>query len=91
MVIGRGCYARPPALANTTRRHYRSAMAGEALQRMLARLIPIRPYIALGHFLVGAPITVVAFYGHSFVLAVIGLLILGGALGVLLIPLPYDR
>ena len=66
-------------------------MAGEKIRGMLAKLIPVRPYIALGHFVVGALITVMAFYGHSFVLAVIGLLILGGALGFLLIPLPYER
>ncbi|CAN5878748.1 hypothetical protein BH20GEM1_BH20GEM1_05910 [soil metagenome] len=60
-------------------------------ERTLARLIPVRPWIALANFLLGSAITVPAFYLHDLLLAVIGLAILGGALIVLLIPLPYPR
>ncbi|MGH7566070.1 MAG: hypothetical protein ACREK2_04490 [Gemmatimonadota bacterium] len=60
-------------------------------ERALARLIPVRPWIALTNFLLGAAITAPAFYLHDLLLAVIGLVILGGALLVLLIPLPYPR
>lgn len=57
----------------------------------LARLIPIRPWIALSSFLLGAAITVPAFIGHDLYLALVGAVFLGGALGVLLLPLPYPR
>jgi hypothetical protein len=57
----------------------------------LARLIPIRPWIALGNFLLGAAITVPAFIAHDLWLALAGAVFLGGALGALLIPLPYPR
>ena len=60
-------------------------------ERALARLIPIRPWIALGSFLLGAAITVPAFIAHDLTLAVVGLVFLGGALGTLLLPLPYPR
>lgn len=60
-------------------------------ERTLARLIPLRPWMALGSFLLGAALTVPAFYMHDLILAVIGLVVLGGALVVLLIPLPYPR
>ena len=60
-------------------------------ERALARLIPVRPWIALGSFLLGAAITVPAFIAHDLYLAVAGLLFLGGALVTLLIPLPYPR
>ena len=60
-------------------------------ERALARLIPIRPWIALGSFLLGAAITVPAFIAHDLYLAVAGLVFLGGALITLLIPLPYPR
>ena len=60
-------------------------------EQTLARLIPVRPWIALSNFLLGAAITVPAFYMHDLLLAVIGLALLGGALFVLLIPLPYPR
>ncbi len=60
-------------------------------ERALARLIPLRPWIALTNFLLGAALTVSAFYLHDLLLAVVGLAILGGALFVLLIPLPYPR
>lgn len=60
-------------------------------ERALARLIPIRPWIALGSFLLGAAITVPAFISHDLYLAVVGLVFLGGALGTLLLPLPYPR
>jgi hypothetical protein len=60
-------------------------------ERTLARLIPLRPWMALGSFLLGAALTVPAFYLHDLTLAVIGLVVLGGALVVLLIPLPYPR
>ena len=57
----------------------------------LARLIPIRPWIALSSFLLGAAITVPAFIGHDLYLALVGAVFLGGALVVLLLPLPYPR
>jgi hypothetical protein len=60
-------------------------------ERALARLIPLRPWIALSNFLLGAALTVPGFYTHDLLLATIGLVILGGALFVLLIPLPYPR
>jgi hypothetical protein len=47
--------------------------------------------MALGSFLLGAALTVPAFYMHNLTLAVVGLVVLGGALVVLLIPLPYPR
>ena len=61
------------------------------LESRLARLIPLRPWIALGSFVVGVVITVVAFWYHSLWLAVAGAPFLGGGLGVLVIPLPYPR
>ena len=61
------------------------------MQGMLARLIPIRPWIALVLFLVGAGATVVAFRDHNLWLAIAAFPILAGGLGFLLIPLPYQR
>ena len=58
---------------------------------ILARLIPLRPWIALGSFLAGVVLTVPAFYYHEFWLAVVGLAPLAGGLVVLMIPLPFDR
>lgn len=60
-------------------------------ERALARLIPVRPFLALVSFLVGVAITVPAFYLHHLEAAILGLVFLGGALVVLLIPLPYRR
>lgn len=60
-------------------------------ERVLVRLIPVRPFLALVSFLVGVAITVPAFYLHDLVAAILGLVFLGGALVVLLIPLPYPR
>jgi hypothetical protein len=60
-------------------------------EKALARLIPIRPWIALSSFLLGAAITVPAFIGHDLYLALLGAVFLGGALFTLLIPLPYSR
>jgi len=60
-------------------------------EKTLARLIPVRPWIALTNFLLGVAIAVPSFYGHDLLGAVIGLAFLGGALAVLLIPLPYPR
>lgn len=57
----------------------------------LARLIPVRPWIALASFLLGVAITVPAFYGHNLWAALVGLPLLAGGLVVLLIPLPYPR
>lgn len=58
---------------------------------MLERLIPVRPWIALGLLVVGVAITVPAFYLHNLWLALAGAPFLGGALAFLLIPLPYPR
>lgn len=63
----------------------------ELLHTSLARLIPIRPWLALASFVTGVLITVPAFYLHNLWLALLGAPFLGGALGVLLIPLPYRR
>ena len=60
-------------------------------EQALARLIPIRPWIALSSFLLGAAITVPAFIAHDLYLALVGAVFLGGALGALLLPLPYPR
>ncbi|HET6362941.1 MAG TPA: hypothetical protein VFH11_12930 [Gemmatimonadota bacterium] len=57
----------------------------------LARLIPVRPWIALASFLLGVAITVPAFLWHDLYLALAGAVFLGGALFTLLIPLPYPR
>lgn len=66
-------------------------MSSDRASALLARLIPVRPWIALVSFLVGVLVTVPAFYYHEFWLAVAGLLPLGGALVVLLVPLPFER
>ena len=60
-------------------------------EQTLARLIPLRPWIALGHFLLGGTIAALSFYFHDLLWAAIGLVIVGGALGSLLVPLPYPR
>ncbi len=59
--------------------------------RPLSRLIPIRPWIALGLFVVGVAITIPAFAYHNLWMALAGAPFLGGALGFLLLPLPYSR
>lgn len=61
------------------------------MDRHLARLIGVRPWLALGSLLLGVAITVPAFATHNLWLALAGAPFLGGALGVLLIPLPYSR
>lgn len=61
----------------------------ETVHPVLQRLIPARPWIALALFLTGVAITVPAFYLHNLWLALIGAAPLGGALGFLMIPLPY--
>lgn len=66
-----------------------ASMVRATIERHLARLIPLRPWIALALFIIGVAITVPAFYLHDLGLALAGALPLGGALGVLLIPLPY--
>ena len=58
---------------------------------LLARTIPVRPWIALALFVVGVAVTVIAFWLHSLWLAIAGAPFLGGALGFLLLPLPYSR
>jgi len=60
-------------------------------EQALARLIPVRPFLALASFLVGVVITVPAFYLHNLWAALLGLVFLSGALVLLLIPLPYPR
>lgn len=66
-------------------------MTRATIERHLARLIPLRPWIALGLLILGVAITIPAFYIHDLWLAIVGALPLGGALGILLIPLPYAR
>ena len=63
----------------------------EKLHPHLARLIPIRPWIALGLFVTGVLITIYAFATHNLWIAIAGAPLLGGGLGFLIIPLPYPR
>jgi hypothetical protein len=62
-----------------------------ALKDSLARLIPLRPWIALALLLTGVAITITAFRQHNLWLALLGGAPLAGALGFLLIPLPHSR
>ncbi len=73
------------------RRIASASLAPMDLRPTLARLIPLRPWIALGMLLVGIALTIVAFRTHDFWLAVVGGAPLAGALGFLLIPLPHPR
>lgn len=66
-------------------------MARETIEKLLSRLIAVRPWIALACLVAGIAITVAAFYIHNLWLALAGAPFLGGAIGVLLIPLPYAR
>lgn len=68
-----------------------ASLAAMALKDTLARLIPLRPWIALALLLTGIAITVLAFWTHDLWLALIGAVPLAGALGFLLIPLPHPR
>ncbi len=61
------------------------------VEKHLAKLIPVRPWIALALFLIGVAITVPAFAWSNLWLALAGAPFLGGGLGFLLIPLPYPR
>lgn len=66
-------------------------MAREAMQKLLTRFIRVRPWAALLFLLIGVAITIPAFKNHNLWLAIAGAPFLGGALGILLIPLPYPR
>ena len=66
-------------------------MAFDRIRPALARLIPMRAKLALASLVLGILLTVPAFYLHDLWLALIGALPLGGALGLLLIPLPHTR
>ena len=66
-------------------------MAFDRIRPALARLIPMRAKLALASLVLGILLTVPAFYLHDLWLALIGALPLGGALGLLLIPLPHPR
>ncbi|MEJ2151931.1 MAG: hypothetical protein P8Y29_03015 [Gemmatimonadota bacterium] len=72
-------------------RHYRRSMIRETIHKLLTRFIPLRPWVALVLLLIGLAITIPAFKNHSLWLALAGAPFLGGALGILLIPLPYPR
>lgn len=61
------------------------------VRSQLARFIPIRPWVALINLVIGIAITVPAFYLHDLNLALLGAVFLGGALGVLILPLPHPR
>lgn len=63
----------------------------ERTRAALARLIPARPWIALGLLVVGIAITIPSFWLHDLWLALAGLPFLAGALVFLLIPLPFGR
>lgn len=66
-------------------------MAFDRIRPALARLIPLRAKLALASLGLGILLTVPAFYLHDLWLALIGALPLGGALALLLIPLPHAR
>ena len=66
-------------------------MDTEKIHAALGRLIPVRAMLALGSLVVGIVITVISFWRHDLWLALIGALPLGGALALLLIPLPHPR
>lgn len=66
-------------------------MAFDRIRPALARLIPLRAKLALASLVLGILLTVPAFYLHDLWLALIGALPLGGALALLLIPLPHAR
>ena len=66
-------------------------MAFDRIRPALALLIPMRAKLALASLVLGILLTVPAFYLHDLWLALIGALPLGGALGLLLIPLPHTR
>jgi hypothetical protein len=61
------------------------------LEARLQRLIPLRPWLALGSFVLGVLITIPAFWLHDLWLALAGAPFLAGGLLILLIPLPYCR
>ena len=63
----------------------------EKIHAALARLIPVRAKLALGSLVLGILVTVVSFWLHDLWLALVGAVPLGGALGLLLIPLPHPR
>lgn len=63
----------------------------ERLRTPLARLIPVRPWIALALLLTGIVVSVPSFYFHDLWTAIVGLGLMGGALGFLMIPLPFPR
>jgi hypothetical protein len=58
-------------------------MIPETIRKLLTRFIPLRPWVALVLLLIGLAITIW--------LSLAGAPFLGGALGILLIPLPYPR
>ncbi len=66
-------------------------MASDRIRTALARLIPLRAKLAFASLVLGILLTVPAFYLHDLWLALIGALPLGGALALLLIPLPHPR
>lgn len=68
-----------------------ASLPAMALQDTLARVIPLRPWIALALLLTGVTITIAAFRLHDLWLALLGAVPLAGALGFLLIPLPHSR
>ena len=61
------------------------------MRQTLASLIPLRPWIALGLLLTGIAVSIPAFWLHNLWAALLGLLLMGGALVFLLIPLPHSR
>ena len=66
-------------------------MESERIHASLVRLIPVRAKLALGSLVLGILLTVVSFWLHDLWLALVGAVPLGGALGLLLIPLPHPR
>jgi hypothetical protein len=66
-------------------------MASDRIRAALARFIPLRAKLAIASLLLGILLTVPAFYLHDLWLALIGAPPLGGALVILLIPLPHTR
>lgn len=86
-----GASATAPRLAGDPSAEVPFGPMTERIKTRLARLIPVRPWIALSMLLLGIAISIPSFYYHDLWTALVGLALMGGALGFLLIPLPYPR
>lgn len=66
-------------------------MASDRVRAALDRFGALRAKLALGSLVLGILLTIPAFYLHDLWLALIGALPLGGALALLLVPVPHGR